>query len=70
MTVEALRGRLERLDALSRGFGKELELLAHDDGPLLYRERVDYRGAISRALDGVETARVAIAHAVQRLTAG
>jgi hypothetical protein len=67
MTPDNIRSRVQRLDALARGLAKETVLIDECEDPLLYRERLDYRTAIRQALDGVETARIALAKARQRL---
>jgi hypothetical protein len=67
MTLDSIRSRVQRLDALARGLAKETTLIAECNDPLLYRERLDYRTAIRQALDGIETARIALVKARQRL---
>jgi hypothetical protein len=67
MTLDSIRSRVQRLDALARGLAKETVLIDECDDPLLYRERLDYRTAIRQALDGVETGRIVLVKARQRL---
>ncbi len=70
MTLEQIAARVERLDELSRGLGKELVLLGKADDPLLYVERKGYLDAPGRVLSGVEEARVVLARVRQRLEEG
>jgi hypothetical protein len=67
MTLDSIRSRVQRLDALARGLAKEIVLVDECEDPLLYRERLDYRAAIRQALHGVDTARIALVKARQRL---
>jgi len=67
MTLDDLRARLVRLNALSRGLHKELHLMRSEDAPLLRVDRQAYLAAIARAHSGVEEARVTLARAVMRL---
>src|SRR5262249_23057560 len=64
---DPVRVRLRRLDALSRGLGKELVLWQECDDPLLRVERIEYLDGIQRAYSGVEGARVVLAKAWRRL---
>jgi hypothetical protein len=70
MTLEQSAARIERLDELSRGPGKELVLVGKADDPLLYVERRAYAEALHRVLSGVEGARVVLDQARQRLEEG
>jgi hypothetical protein len=65
--TDDIKRRIERLDRLSRGLGKEIVLWKAADDPLLYLERRAYLHAIQDALAGVEGARVTLARARQRL---
>jgi len=67
MTPKDIAARVERLDELARGLAKELALLSDASDPLLYVERLGYKGTIDKALAGVEEARVVLARARQRL---
>jgi hypothetical protein len=67
MTDKDIRVRVARLDELAGGLAKEISLINECDDPLLYRERLDYRTAIRQALDGVETGRIVLVKARQRL---
>jgi hypothetical protein len=66
MTLDGLRARVRRLDALARGLAKEVLLWKPCDDPLLFVERKAYLAAVRDALAGAETARVILAKAVQR----
>ena len=63
----AIQARLERLERLSRGLAKEVVVVRQGNDPLLYLERKAYLNAIQDALAGVETARVVLARALQRI---
>jgi len=52
---------------LTRGLSKEVSLWKEGNDPLLYLERKAYLNAIQDALAGVETARVVLARALQRI---
>jgi len=67
MNVADLEARVRRLDQLARGLAKEVALWKSCNDPLLYLERKAYLGAIQDALAGVESARVVLAKARQRL---
>jgi hypothetical protein len=69
MNLSDLRARVGRLDELARGLAKEVSLWKNSNDPLLYLERKAYLGAIQDALAGVESARVILAKARQRLEA-
>jgi hypothetical protein len=59
--------RLRRLEELARGLAKEVSIWREGNDPLLYLERKAYINAIQDALAGVESARVALAKALQRI---
>ena len=67
ITVADLEARVRRLDELTRGLAKEVVLWKECDDPLLYLERRAYLDAIQDALAGVESARVVLARARQRI---
>jgi hypothetical protein len=67
MTPEDLAARVKRLEALSIGFAKEIVTWKECNDPLLYLERKAYLEGIRDALAGVETARIALVTAKQRL---
>jgi hypothetical protein len=64
-----LKARVRRLDELTRGLAREVSIWKEADDPLLYLERRAYLKAIQDALAGVESARVVLARARQRLEA-
>ena len=59
--------RVRRLDELTRGLAKEVVLWKECNDPLLYLERKAYLDAIQDALAGMESARVVLAKARQRI---
>jgi hypothetical protein len=67
ITVADLAARVRRLDELTRGLAKEVVLWKENDDPLLFVERRAYLKAIGDALAGVESARVILAQARQRI---
>jgi hypothetical protein len=67
MNQSDLEARIRRLNQLARGLAKEVALWKGGNDPLLYLERKAYLGAIQDALAGVESARVILARARQRL---
>ncbi len=67
MNLQHLSARVRRLEELAQGLAKEVLLWKKGDDPLLYLERQAYLGAIQDALAGVESARVILARARQRL---
>jgi hypothetical protein len=62
-----LRARIRRLDELTRGLMKEVVHVEDAQDPLLYLERRAYLAALREAVGGLETARVTLARALQRL---
>ncbi len=69
MNLRQLGARVQRLEELARGLAREVWLWKKGDDPLLYLERKAYLGAIQDALAGVESARVILVKARQRLDA-
>jgi hypothetical protein len=67
MNLFRLAGRIQRLTALYLGLCKEHALMAQGDDPLLYLERHEYLAALRHAASGLESARVVVAKARQRL---
>jgi hypothetical protein len=67
MSLEVLKARVRRLDALARGLMKEETLWKPCNDPLLYVERKAYLGAIRDALAGAEAARIVLAGVVRRM---
>jgi len=67
LTLPDVITRIQRLDELTRGLAKEVLLWKDGTDPLLYLERKAYLRAIQDALAGIETARVVLARARQRI---
>jgi hypothetical protein len=67
VTVDHLSARIKRLEALAIGFNRERCVIAEGNDPMLYLERQAYLGAIRHAIAGLESARVTLAKARQRL---
>jgi hypothetical protein len=67
MSAADIVARLHRLDTLSRGLAAELYNVSKADDPMLYVERQHYLAAMRRVLGGVESARVVLANAKQRM---
>jgi hypothetical protein len=67
LTLSDMIARIQRLDELTRGLAKEVLLWREANDPLLYLERRAYLNAIQDALAGVESARVVLARARQRI---
>jgi hypothetical protein len=67
MNLIDLAARVRRLDELARGLAKEVTLWKACNDPLLYLERKEYLNAIQDALEGVESARVLLVKARQRM---
>jgi len=68
MNLSDLTARSRRLDVLARGLAKEVALWKEVSGsPLLYVERRTYLKGIQDALAGIETARVILARARERM---
>jgi hypothetical protein len=64
-----MAARVRRLEALTRGLAREATLWQGGDDPLLYLERKAYLDGIQHARAGLESARVALVGARQRLEA-
>jgi hypothetical protein len=62
-----LAARVERLDQLSRGLAREFSLIRAANDPMLCLERKAYLAGMGDALQGIESARVVLAKACQRL---
>jgi hypothetical protein len=67
ITWEQIEARKRRLEKLARGFMREAGILDEHDDPLLRVERQAYLKALRDAIAGLETARVVLAHATQRV---
>jgi hypothetical protein len=66
MSAADVAARVQRLNQLSRGIAREIQLVEKTD-ILLYRERRDYFDALRRVWVGLENARFVLAKARQRL---
>jgi hypothetical protein len=62
-----IRGRIARLDNLIGGLGRESIVIRQGNDPLLYLERQAYLAALDVAVRGLESARVVLAKARQRM---
>jgi hypothetical protein len=67
MQLTDIRRRVKRLEQLTKGLAKEVSIIRAADGPLLDRERKQYRASIQDALAGADAARVILARVVQRM---
>jgi hypothetical protein len=67
MSAADIVARVRRLDQLSRGLAKEIQLVEKADDPMLYVERMEYLAAIQQARAGVENALMVLAKAKQRI---
>jgi hypothetical protein len=70
LTVDGMKARCERLQALAAGFAREVALWKDVKGPLLFAERRAYLGAVQDTIKGAEAARVALAVALARIEGG
>jgi hypothetical protein len=69
MSPAALRARIRRLDELALGVAREVQLERQTD-IFLWRERLEYRYALMQMWRGLESARIALARALQRIEGG
>jgi hypothetical protein len=69
MNLQDIKARINRLENLGIGFGKEYSLWKECNDSLLYAERQAFLSVIREALIGIEAARVALALAKQRIEA-
>jgi hypothetical protein len=69
MTVRHVAARIRRLEQLTIGLNREMGIIRAGDDPLLYLERQAYLQGLRAAVAGLESARVVLAKARQRLTA-
>jgi hypothetical protein len=67
MTLHHIAARVQRLERLGLAFAREQLLMRQGDDPLLYLQRLDYLQALQGAVSGLESARVVLARARQRL---
>jgi hypothetical protein len=66
MSAADIVARIRRLQQLTRGLAKEMQLVDKMKG-LQFRERRDYFDALRRVWVGLENARVALVKARQRI---
>jgi hypothetical protein len=66
MNATDISARIRRLEQLGLGVAREIQRVEKSD-ILLYRERMEYFDAMRRVWAGLESARVALAKARQRL---
>jgi hypothetical protein len=62
-----LAARCRRLEALTVGLMRECAVIGEGNDPLLYLERQAYLAAVRCAVSGLESARVVLAQARQRI---
>ena len=67
MSAADILAGIRRLDQLSRGLAKEIQLVERADDPMLYVERKEYLTAMRKARAGIEDALVVLAKAKQRI---
>ena len=65
--LQSDKARVARLQELAGALLKEIVVIGEAQDPLLYLKRHRYLGALHRAVEGLETARVALAEAVMRM---
>ena len=70
ITLADLTARVRRLEQLTRGLAKEVDLWKKCDDPLLFLERKAYLDAMQNGLANLDGARVVLAQARQRLLDG
>jgi hypothetical protein len=68
MSLHNLSARIRRLETLGMAFLKEQFIIGKGEDPLLYLERQAYLNTLRAAHRGLETARVVLAKARQRLS--
>jgi hypothetical protein len=67
MGPECVSARIDRLDRLVLGLMQEKAIIGKGQDPLLYLERMSYLQALDVAVRGLESARVVLAKARQRM---
>jgi hypothetical protein len=70
MNAADIKARVQRLDQLCLGLAREISIVDKADDPMLYLERRAYPNALLATVRGVETARVALVKAKQRIDRG
>ena len=63
----ALQARIRRLEELSVGLSRDEAAFQNAGAPILADERDKYREGLRQAISGVETARLALVMACQRI---
>jgi hypothetical protein len=69
MNLADITARVTRLERLSIGLAKEIYIWQQCNDPLLYVERREFLNAMRDVHSGIESARVALVKAKQRLQA-
>ena len=69
MNAAAISARIRRLEQLSLGVARELQIEKQSD-IFLWTERLEYRYALLQAWRGFENARIALAKALRRIEGG
>jgi hypothetical protein len=67
LTTQAMRARIERLEALARGLAKEVALWRGRGPPLLAGELRGYLQGLQDAIAGLDAGRVALGSALDRI---
>jgi hypothetical protein len=67
VTLPDLAARCRRLDSLCIGLMRECAAIGRGDDPLLYLERRAYLAAVQASVSGLESARLVLAKARQRI---
>jgi hypothetical protein len=67
MSAADILARIRRLDQLSHGLAKEIQVVERADDPMLYVERKEYLTAMRKVQAGIEDALVVLAKAKQRI---
>jgi hypothetical protein len=67
LNLPDLATRCRRLESLCIGLMRECAIIGRGDDPLLYLERQAYLAAVRGAVAGLESARVVLAKARQRI---
>jgi hypothetical protein len=65
--MKNLTSRITPLDALTRALRREILTIRQANAPLLYLERIAYLKALDSAASGLETARIVLVKARQRI---
>jgi hypothetical protein len=65
--LSAVKARLRRLQDLSTGLSREIQVWQAGNDPMLFRERRAYLRGLREGQAGLEAARVAMAGVLQRM---